>query len=586
MKAALDSRIIVVTACLIALAITTGCGGRFSRGTAEAPHVSADSLFTIVKVEYAAGRYDAAEAGARRLLSDHPKFENADEVCVIGARASQQTENYAQAVKYSLFVVDNLPLSPHREELLFLGADAYGALRKYNESADMLLRLLSSPVDPEMEAQALSALKALAENHLGTAELDRLLKEYPSSPLAGDMSLTLAKREFARGNYDAAHGLLSELVYEFPSYKESPEVRQLLELSASRRGNPDPKLSYVVPNKVGVFLPVTGSYARYGRYFEHGVTMAVDEFNASGGVNVAYATVDSRTNPVDAVASVRKLVIEEGVVAVLGSVLVVPSVAAAIECNALRVPMVSPVPTDQPIDQIGPWVFQIKVSSETEVTAMAKVARDDLLLERFAVLAPAGSAKQELAEYFVQEILSRGGVIVANQTYEEGATDFKEQLGVIREAAPEALFIPGEPEELILMLPQIAFYELQIQLIGLSNWNSEKLLRLSQRELEGAVFPGEALYGRNRETQQRFASEYERRFGGEAHPVATAAYFGMRVLLQAIGEGAVDRKQIRDYLASELGAGAERRAADASALSILNVRSGKVKELAISSRKR
>jgi branched-chain amino acid transport system substrate-binding protein len=586
MKAPFRSHIAVLSILVIAFIVGTGCGGNVARRTPEVPSVDADSLHAILKNAFAAGRYDVAEAAARHLITDHPRYEAADEVCIVGARACQQLEDYAQAVKYSLFVVDNIPLSPHREEALFIAADAYGALRKYDESADMLLRLLSSPVDPEMEARALTSLKALAQDHLGTAELDRLLKQYPSSPLAGDMSLTLAKREFARGNYEAAYALLSELLYQSPQYKESPEVQQLLQLSASRRGNPDAKLSYVVPNKIGVFLPLTGNFARYGRYFEQGLTVALDEFNAAGGVTVAWVKADSRSNPVDAVTAVRKLVIEEGVVAVLGSVLVVPSVAAAIECNALQVPIVSPVPTDQPIDEIGPWVFEIKVPSEIEVSAMARVAREDLLLERFAVLAPATGEKQKLSEYFVQEILSRGGVVVANQSYEEGATDFKEQLEVIGEAAPEALFIPGEPEELILMLPQIAFYELQIQLIGLSNWNSEKLLRLSQRELEGAVFPGEALHGKNRESYQRFVSEYEKRFGGEVHPVATAAYFGMRVLLQSISAGAIDRKQVRDHLTQELGSGAERRVADAAALSILNVRSGKVRELAVSSRKR
>lgn len=550
----------------------------------EEPRASADSLFAITKSDFAAARYEAAETAARRLLTDYPHYERVDEVSTIAARASKQSENYVQAVKYALFVVDNHPLSPYREEDLFIAAESYGALRKYYESADLLLRLLSSPVDPEMEARALALLKTLSPDHLGTSDLDRLVKQYPSSPLAGEMSLALAKREFARGNYDAAYSLLVELLNQFPDDRRSPEVRQLMQASASRRGNPDPKLAYVEPNKIGVLLPLTGNFSRYGRYFEQGASLALDEFNAAEEVAVAYTTVDSRSSPIDAVAAVRKLVLEEGVVAVLGSVLVVPSVAAAIECNALCVPILSPVPTEQAIDEIGPWVFQIKVASEIEVSAMARVAREDLLLERFAVLAPTTRVKQQLAEYFVQEILSRGGVIVANESYEEGASDFKEQLAVIRDAAPEALFIPGEPEELILMLPQIAFYELQIQLIGLSNWNSEKLLRLSQRELEGAVFPGEALHGKNRETYQRFVSEYEKRFGGEVHPVATAAYFGMRVLLQAIGAGAVDREQIRDYLASQLRASTEKSIAEANSLSILNVRSGKVRELIVSQR--
>jgi hypothetical protein len=59
----------------------------------------------------------------------------------------------------------------------------------------------------------------------------------------------------------------------------------------------------------------------------------------------------------------------------------------------------------------------------------------------------------------------------------------------------------------------------------------------------------------------------------------------MRLLLQSIGAGAVDRTQVRDYLDQVLNASAEQRMAEANSLSILNVRSGKVREFTTSSRK-
>ncbi|MDH3217039.1 MAG: ABC transporter substrate-binding protein, partial [Candidatus Krumholzibacteria bacterium] len=253
-------------------------------------------------------------------------------------------------------------------------------------------------------------------------------------------------------------------------------------------------------------------------------------------------------------------------------------IAAATACNAWRVPILSPVPSDQRIDELGSWVFQTKVSTEVEVSAVARVARKDLLLERFAVLAPHTDEKRRLAQLFVQEILSRGGVIVTEQYYKTGDTDFKDQLETIRDAAPEALFIPGEPEELILVLPQVSFYDMRVQLIGLSNWNSDKLLRLSRQEVEGAIFPDEAVYGKDRETNQRFAASYRERFGGEVHAVATAGYFGARLLLEAVRAGAIDRAQVREFLDGQLKASGEQRVAAANALSILKVRGGEIRE--------
>ena len=567
------------------LLVLGGCAQTGGLSHAERrPSIDPDSLFVDVNDAFTMGDFPRAEKLARRLIEADPSFDRIDEVYITAARASAATGNGVQAAKYALVVVDEYPLSPFHEEALFIAADADRELGRYYDSANLLLKLLSSPVDQETQARALAALRSLAHDQLGVDELARLVKAYPSSPLAGEMSLALAKREFARGNYDAAYTLLAQLLYEFPQHRRAPEVRQLLEMAASRRDNPDQRLDYVEPNKIGMILPVTGNFSRYGRYFEQGVNLALEEYNNSHETPVSLVRADSRGNPVDAVGAVRKLIVDEGVVAVLGSVLAVPSVAAAVECNASHVPILSPVPTAQRIDDVGPWVFQTKVSSEIEVSAIARVAREDLRLERFAVLAPSTPEKQELAGFFVQEILSRGGQVVAQETYDEGDSDFREQLEAIRAASPEALFIPGDPEELILMLPQINFYDLQIQLFGLSNWNSEKLLRLSQRELEGAIFPGEALYGKNRESYQHFLEGYRAQYGGDVHPVATAGYFGMRLLLEALDSGAVDRTQVRDYLDQTLNSTAERRMAQSNSLSILNVRSGEVREFTTSLR--
>jgi hypothetical protein len=59
----------------------------------------------------------------------------------------------------------------------------------------------------------------------------------------------------------------------------------------------------------------------------------------------------------------------------------------------------------------------------------------------------------------------------------------------------------------------------------------------------------------------------------------------MRLLLQSIDAGAVDRKQVRDFLDKTLNAGAEQRMAEANSLSILNVRSGKVRVFTTSLRR-
>jgi len=565
---------------LAAAALTAlGCASTGGVGTPEkVSSAHGDSLYTQVVEHSAAGEYQEAESSARELIYYFPMHERMDEVHFLAAAASFQLEDYSQAVKYATVVVEKYSVGPYSENALFLLSEANLALGKYYDAADALCRLLASPIDADANQRAMERLRAVSQSQLTVSDLERLLREYPSTTLSGEMSLAMAKREFANGNYERTYDLLTDLLYEFPQHKRTREVRQLLELTESRRVDPTRPSSYVEPFKVGVMLPETGSYTRFARYFDQGVTIAVAEFNEKSQNLVTVAKTDTKGDPIDAVRGVKRLVTEEGVVGVLGAVLPVPTVAAAVECSAWRVPMLSPVASNKRVDEIGPWVFQTRVSTEVEVSAMAKVAVENLTLERFAVLAPESREGQQFAELFVQEILHRGAEIVAEELYRPGDTDFKPQLEVIREAAPDALFIPGDAEELVYVLPQVAFYDMQIQLLGLSNWNSERLLRLSERELEGALFPREAYHGRDRATRIQFETRYKELYGGDVHSVASAGYFGMRLLLKGFDAGVVDRGQLRDFLQSELNANPAEFMDAAGGLSILKVSSGQVRE--------
>ena len=569
-----------------------GCSAS-SRSGASAPTVSEgdpDAFLAELQRLYDTGRYQAADSLARVIVTVSPEFPGGDEALYVGALASKEINSPSQTVRYAEQLAEKYPLSPRLDESLKLAADAYRKLGQYYQSADMLSRMLSSPLKPAMRERCLADLRELASESLGVADLERLIDAYPSSPLAAEMSLGLAKKEFARGDYDKAYALLADLLYEFPQHTHSREIRYLLQVSADRRDDPERTVDFVEPNKMGVLLPYTGGFSRFGRYFEQGVRVAVDEFADSSGIAVTYVIGDSKADPVAAVGAVRRLFLEEGVVAVLGSVFTMPSISAATECNAWKVPIVSPMVTDRNLSDLVAWVFQTKVPVEVEVSAMARLAVEDLMLERIAVFAPSTPGGRSLADAFTAEVEKRGGEIAAQDFFGLGDTDFREQLQKIRQTAPDGLFIPGATDELVNILPQISFYDLQIQLLGLSNWNSEKLLNLSGRELEGAVFPREGYFGRDPGAYQRFVGKYLETYAGEdravsesgeVHPVAVAGYFGSMFILEAIAAGAVDREQLREFLDLELNAGADARMSQVRGLPLVRVSSGRVYDFTV-----
>ena len=542
-----------------------------------------ETLFTRIERAFAHSQSADVILAAREMMAACPDYFRIDEVYLMAARSAFLLGNFDEALGYARVILDKFPASAGRERALLLAAGCFRETGNFAESADVLLQVLSGAAGQALKTEAGEALHRLVRDRLTPQEMEVLAGNYPSSDFAEELSLKAAKQEYARGDYQKSHQLLTELLYHFPESKYSNEARRLLKMSAEAMAGAEITPRHVNPSKIGAIFPITGAQSIYGRYFEQGLTLALEEYNRTHEFQVSLATADSRGDPIDAAKAVRKLALEEGVVAVIGSVFTIPTITASVEANARGVPLLSPFVSSGRIAEIGPWVFQTKVPDEVEVSAVAAAATS-LLIERFAVLAPGFGERRRLGELFGQEIERLGGQLVALEFYEEGETNFKQQLETILEAAPEALFVPGTTDELILILPQINFYEMQVRLLGLSNWDSDKLIRLSRSEIENALFPLAAYHGKDRATFDRFSETYQERFGGELSPVSVAGYFGIRLLLQGLETGVADRDQMRQFLYSELAQSAEHRLGEARTLSIMTVRSGQVVEFQVPAR--
>jgi branched-chain amino acid transport system substrate-binding protein len=570
---------------LVLLAALTG--GACNKATRETESLDAQSrdraefLFGEARSDWANGDLELAAQRARDLVNNYPAFERADEATYVAGEITYELGRFAEAATYFEAVAKNYRLSPLRPAAEVYAARAYAQLGMNTKSAETLIQVLDTPLDAGIRETAETELRLLVRSHLSPSELESIAAKYPSSPINREIAVALARQKYALGDYDSAYELLAEYLYRFPEESDATEARRLLNLAAEKRQPPlerPPGPGIVDPNTVGAVLPVTGPLSLYGRYFEEGLRMAVEEFNRDSARQVKMVTSDSKGTPVDAVKAVRKLVSEEGAIGIVGSVFSVPTIGAAIEANAWRAPLLSPIAPTDGLLEIGPWIFETRVPQEVEVVAIADVAVTRLLHERVAIVAPERGRRREAADLFADEARRFGAEVVAAVYYEEGATDFREQLETVREAAPDAIFIPGDVEELLNLLPQVKFYDLQIQLLGLSNWNNDNLLRLYKDELEGALFPQETYHGKDPEVYQRLLTTLTEKGTGDVSDVTVAGYFGMRLILDSIASGAADRDGVRAYLDAELNQGAEQRMLEAETLTILIVRSGKVRE--------
>lgn len=549
-----------------------GKGGTY--GAAE--QTRAEALYGDLKAAVSAGQHDKAATTAEELINSYPRFGHLDEVYFLAGKNADAQNRHAQAAAYYDHLSSQYETSAFRAQALAAAADDYAKLNDSYREAERLLMLDASPLDQKTRDANSRRLQTVSQEELTASQVDELAHKYPRSALARDSLYRQARAAYANGDYDKSYELVSAYLEQVP--KESAgDAQRLLENASERRKTPPPgPATRVSADRIGLIFPQTGSLALYGRLFEQGAKAAVDEYNEKAAHHMSLVEADSRGSAVDAVKGVRKLVVEDGAIAVVGDVFTLPAIASAIECNAWRAAIVSPVVATDDLVEIGPWVFQTRVPATIEATVLAEVAVKKLGLQHIAVLSPARGDRRATAQFFADEVKRLGGQVTADEHFAEGATDFKEQLQKIRDAGPDGLFAIGSVEELLQILPQTKFFDLQAQLIGTSQWNSDKLLRLARDELEGAIFPAEAHYGSTPERDKALRDRIMTAGASDVNPVAVAAYYGTRAVLDAVSSGASSRDDVRDFLDSHLRGDAAARRARADALPLVRVHAGSI----------
>ena len=303
--------------------------------------------------------------------------------------------------------------------------------------------------------------------------------------------------------------------------------------------------------RIGVLCPLEGRFAPLGESFLRGASVALKEARLRGIKNVELIVGDTRGNPLEARVVTGRLIDGERVNALLGEVLSSSTIAAAQVAEISKTVFLSPVATEEGIDDIGSWVFQTSTGSEVEIAALARLACGRLGLRRIAFMSSNDMNSHHLALLFADEVERLGGVLCAAEFYPEGTTDFGDAIQHVSAGAPEALFIASDTEDLILILPQLSFHEFGVQLLGTSDWNSKRLIRMVGKDLEGALFPADVdARGAGRLFVNACALVNEP--VGETNQVVVGGYRGTRLLIEALAKCKSGGEPLKEEMARQL----------------------------------
>jgi len=298
---------------------------------------------------------------------------------------------------------------------------------------------------------------------------------------------------------------------------------------------------------IKLIAPLSGDFAEYGANLARGVELALLDSTLKSALLLE--RTDSESDPVKATQSVLRSAEEPHIIAAIGPLQSRAATGAALAAAEGELPLLIPMPTPRGLSRFGKWIFQSTVPVQAEAQVVAKYAMVQGGMSRFAILYPAHATGEKAMNAFKDQVFDLGGEVVAVERYSEDRdTDFRNQIVNIKRAAPQAIFVPGQPRELVQIARQVAFYELECQLLGTAGWKSPDVIERGGRFVEGVIFADFSGLSGDDYGKELFRARYREHYGFDPDHYASTGFDLAMCLRRAVEEGKTTRSSIRRFL--------------------------------------
>ena len=292
--------------------------------------------------------------------------------------------------------------------------------------------------------------------------------------------------------------------------------------------------------KIAILAPLSGDVATFGQSTRDGAMLAIDEWNAKGGVlgkTIEVVVEDSQCSAEAAVSAANKVIDQDGVKFIIGEVCSSASIPVSEIATAKKVLQISPTSTNPSVTvaedgSTKPTIFRACFIDPFQGAVAAAFARNNLGAQTAAVFLDQGNDYvRGLAEVFIAEFEAAGGQVVVTESYTGDDSDFSAILTKVKDANPDVLYLPDYYTTVNLIAAQAQERGVTAALLGGDGWDSSEL---DTSVVEGGYFTNHFSPDDTRPIVQEFVSKYQAKYGTVPDALAALAYDAAIILFQSM----------------------------------------------------
>jgi branched-chain amino acid transport system substrate-binding protein len=309
--------------------------------------------------------------------------------------------------------------------------------------------------------------------------------------------------------------------------------------------------------KLALLVPLSGANPTFGASARNGALLAIDEWNAKGGVlgkQIEAVVEDSQCEAEPGRAAANKVIDQDKVHYIVGEICSKASIPISEIAEAKHVVQISPTSTNPQVTlntsgSTKQYVFRACFIDPFQGTVMANFAFQKGYKTAFVMSDQGNDYVKGLAEAFVAAFKKNGGRIVGQETYNGTTdTDFSAILAKVAGAKPDVLYLPDYYPIANLVGKQAKEKGITTVIMGGDGWDSAEL---DVAALEGSYFSNHYDPSDTREVVKNWLTDYGAAYhGATPDALATLGYDSTNLMLTAIQQaGADDPAKVKDALA-------------------------------------
>ena len=298
--------------------------------------------------------------------------------------------------------------------------------------------------------------------------------------------------------------------------------------------------------KVAILAPLSGPVPTFGVSTRDGAMMAIDEWNAKGGVlglQIEAIVEDSQCTPDPAVAAANKVVDTDKVHYIVGEVCSKASIPISEIAEAKGVVQISPTSTNANVTlnadgSTKKYVFRACFIDPFQGAVAAAFAVKQGYKTAFVMYDQGNDYVRGLAEAFEGAFTASGGSLVGKESYTATDTDFSAILAKVADAKPDLVYLPDYYNIVNLVMAQAKEKGITMPFMGGDGWDSADL---NKAAATGGFYTNHYSEQDTRPIVAAFVSGYGAKYGGAVpDALAALAYDATNLLLAAIEKAGAD----------------------------------------------